>query len=155
MAKIRISENRVSEILDYSPSGYYNPGGNENGKKDPSHSQAYLHGRKIVYTLQGQRNFDGTFNSHFENGTDVKVGETVVIGTGYNYYETRCISKTINHIRGGKTFESFYISYRFRNVKKDGDLGKKFYHAYSEKILLESEGSQEWGHILPYDCAGR
>ena len=152
----KISTARAKEIIDYEHSATYNPGGNTNGKKKPSHPQAYLHGRKIAHTVEGSKSWDGSRNPHFTTGTDIDVGETAVVCTGYSYYETRCISKTINQRRYGMDcdsgLDSFYVTYKFRNVKKDGNLGKKIYWIYSEEVILKSEGDAKWGKTLPLNC---
>ena len=48
--------------------------------------------------------------------------------------------------------DSFYVTYKFRNVKKDGNLGKKIYWIYSEEVILKSEGDAKWGKTLPLNC---
>ena len=152
----KISNKRLEEILNWDHSATYNPGGNKNGKKTKSHPQSYLHGRKLTYTQQGLVSWDGLPNG-FSNGTDIDIGETVVVNGGWNYTEARCIGKTIRQRRYSSDIsdlDSFYICYRFRNVKKDGTLGKKFYHTCSSEVILESEGEVKFGSKqLPFNCA--
>ena len=114
--EMKIEMDKIIKCSTYCPTGRGN-------KVDKDHPEAHLEGKKIIHTydiIATNPYIDAT-----DNGFDIEIAETVVVQTNNGCYETRCISKRYQVKDDGYCM----VNYKFRNVKKDGSLGKKYYSA--------------------------